>query len=83
MSAPHPFDSVETISPDLDDLQPELGNAAYYDWIGGTIRAGTRRQVPWAAVGLGIILDRIIRAHEAESTGGPKCSECIAIEEGS
>jgi len=76
---PHPFDCVETITAEEDDLRPELGNDAYYDWIQGTIEAGTRKPVPWLAVRLAIVLDRMIRTHEAESTGGPLCKECIAL----
>lgn len=77
---PHPFDVVETMTPHEDDLMPQYGNEAYYDWLTRTIEAGTRKPVPWTAVHLAILLDRSIRAHEAESTGGPKCDECIAQE---
>ena len=69
------------MTPNQDALEPELGNDAYWDWVGGTISAATRQPVPWLAVRLAISLDRIIRAHEAESTGGPKCAECLVIEE--
>lgn len=77
-TTPHPFDVVETMTPDESDTEPEYGNAAYYDWLTRTIEAGTRRPVPWLAVQLAISLDRAIRAHEAEATGGPKCAECVA-----
>ena len=74
----HPFDCVETITPDEDETEPRYGNQAYYDWLQATIEAGTRKPVPWLAVGLAITLDRSIRAHEAEATGGQLCRECIA-----
>lgn len=76
----HPFDVVETITPSEHDPEPRKGNRAYYDWLESTITAGTRKPVPWVAVELAITLDRAIRAHEAESAGGPKCAECIARE---
>ena len=74
----HPFDCVETITPDSDEMRPRYGNQAYYEWLERTIEAGTRKPIPWLAVELAIILDRTIREHEAEATGGPKCRECIA-----
>jgi len=75
---PHPFDVVETITPSERDPEPRKGNTAYYDWLEATITAATRRPVPWAAVEMAILLDRAIRAHEAESAGGPQCAECVA-----
>ncbi len=78
---PHPFDVVETLTPNENDARPRYGNAAYYDWIAATICAATRKPVPWTAVELAVLLDRMIRAHEAESTGGPKCAECVARDE--
>ena len=77
MATQHPFDVVETITPDEDDPQPRYGNQAYYDWLEGVITAGTKRPVPWLAVELAILLDRSVRDHEAESRGGPKCRECL------
>jgi hypothetical protein len=68
------------MTPDESASTPRYGNAAYYDWLEAVIKAATRRNVPWTAVELGILLDRTIRAHEAEATGGPKCAECIAME---
>lgn len=81
MSEPHPFDVIRTINPDENDMMPKHGNRAYSDWLERTIEAGTRKPVPWLAVGLAITLDRAIRAHEAEATGGPLCRECIARNE--
>lgn len=76
----HPFDVAATIDPcDADDpgVAPK-GNAAYYDWLARTIEAATGEPVPWLAVELAILLDRLIRVHEAEQAGGPVCAECIA-----
>jgi len=81
MNDQHPFDVVETITPDEDETEPRYGNQAYYDWLKATIEAGTRRPVPWLAVELAIILDRAVREHEAESNGGAKCRQCIARDE--
>ena len=77
---PHPFDVVETMTPDEDDPEPQWGNDAYYGWLERTIEAATRKPMPRLAVDLAICLDRAIRAHEAEANGGPKCADCIARE---
>lgn len=76
----HPFDAgVSTQDSPGDGLDEYVkGNPAYYDWLTRVIEAATRAPVPWLAVELAILLDRLIRAHEAEQAGGPLCAECIA-----
>lgn len=78
----HPFDAgVATYDTPAGDIPDEysMGNPAYYDWLTRTIEAATGgKPVPWLAVDLAILLDRCIRAHEAEQAGGPVCAECVA-----
>jgi|GEM_PF-6722605 len=65
--------------PDGDDMEPQIGNQAYIQWLSDIITDATRRPVPWLAVNLAVTMDRLVRAHEAEADGGPKCAECVAL----
>ncbi|WP_396041736.1 hypothetical protein [Aeromicrobium sp. UC242_57] len=46
-----------------------LGNAAWCDHIHDTIRAATGKPIPWLAIELAILLDRMVR--EAELLESP------------
>jgi hypothetical protein len=65
---PHLITEMGIATIEATDEGGPLGNAAYYEWLEATIKAGTRRDVPWIAVELAIILDRSIRAEEAAAS---------------